>query len=62
MKIFILAQRLSVDQSGATAIEYSLIGALVSVAIVGAVTALNGTMVDMYEYIRSFLVPVLSGS
>ncbi|WP_413813450.1 Flp family type IVb pilin [Devosia sp. Leaf420] len=62
MNMFILAQRLRADQSGATAIEYGLIGALISVVIVGALTALNGSMVDMYEYIRSYLVPVLSGS
>ncbi len=30
------------DESGATAIEYGLIAALIAVAIIGAVTALGG--------------------
>jgi len=30
------------DESGATAIEYGLIAALISVAIIGAVTAVGG--------------------
>jgi pilus assembly protein Flp/PilA len=34
-----LIRRFLEDRSGATAIEYSLIGALVAVAIIGSVTA-----------------------
>jgi pilus assembly protein Flp/PilA len=32
------------DESGATAIEYGLIAALISVAIIGAVTAVGGKL------------------
>ena len=32
------------DESGATAIEYGLIAALIAVAIIGAVTALGGNL------------------
>lgn len=35
------AQRLFADESGATAIEYGLIVALIAVVIIGAVTALG---------------------
>lgn len=50
------------DQHGATAIEYALIGALLSIAIIGSVVALNGTMVGMYEHIRSYIQPALEGA
>lgn len=49
------------DQGGATAIEYALIASLISIAIIGSVVALNGTMVDMYEHIRSYIQPALEG-
>lgn len=37
-----LVQKFLNDESGATAIEYGLIAALISVAIIAAVTALGG--------------------
>lgn len=36
------------DESGATAIEYGLIAALIAVAIIGAVTALGGKVNDTF--------------
>ncbi len=36
------------DQSGATAIEYGLIAALVSVAAIGAMTALGDSLDNMF--------------
>jgi pilus assembly protein Flp/PilA len=36
------------EESGATAIEYALIAACVSIAIAGAVTGLGDTLVDSY--------------
>jgi pilus assembly protein Flp/PilA len=39
------------DESGSTAIEYALIGALISVAIVGAVTALAEELGALFGYI-----------
>lgn len=38
------AKRFFADESGATAIEYGLIAALIAVVIIGAVTALGGTI------------------
>lgn len=49
------------DEAGATAIEYALIGSLISVVIVASLLALNDSMTDMYEYVRSFLVPAMGG-
>ena len=37
------------DESGATAIEYGLIAALVSVAAIGALTALGESLSDMFQ-------------
>ncbi len=39
-----LIRELLADESGATAIEYGLIAALVSVAAIGALTALGGSL------------------
>lgn len=36
------------DDSGATAIEYGLIAALVSVAAIGALTSMGGSLSDMF--------------
>lgn len=43
------------DESGATAIEYSLIGTLVSLAIIGAVTILAGNLGDIFVNVEAAL-------
>ncbi len=48
----ILARFLT-DDSGATAIEYGLIAALVSVAAIGALTALGGSLNTMFQTVSS---------
>ena len=48
----ILARFLT-DESGATAIEYGLIAALVSVAAIGALTALGGSLNTMFQTVSS---------
>lgn len=45
------------DESGATAIEYGLIAALVSVVIIGAVGALGGQLTTVFEGITEALKP-----
>jgi pilus assembly protein Flp/PilA len=37
------------DESGATAIEYALIAGIVSLAIVGGLTAIKPSLVSMFE-------------
>ena len=43
------------DESGATAIEYGLIAALVSVAAVGALTAMGGSLTGIFTFVSSEL-------
>ena len=43
------------DESGATAIEYGLIAALIAVAIIGAVTALGGGISSTFDNISGEL-------
>lgn len=55
-------KRFVADEGGATAIEYALIGSLLSIAIIGAIGALNGSMTGIYEEIQSYILPALDGS
>lgn len=43
------------DEQGATAIEYGLIAALVSVAAIGALTSLGGSLSDIFSFVSSEL-------
>ena len=43
------------DDSGATAIEYGLIAALVSVAAIGALTAMGGSLDAMFTAVSGAL-------
>ena len=49
-------QRFLSDESGATAIEYGLIAALVAVAIIGAVTVLGDRITATFTAISDQLV------
>ncbi|KKB76717.1 hypothetical protein VW35_18395 [Devosia soli] len=55
-------RRLCSDERGATAIEYGLIGSLLSVVIIGALLAINGSLTDIYENIRQAIVPVITAA
>lgn len=41
--------RLMKDESGATAIEYGLIAALISVALIGGATTLGGSLNTLFQ-------------
>ncbi|HUK60167.1 MAG TPA: Flp family type IVb pilin [Stellaceae bacterium] len=43
------------DESGATAIEYGLIAALISVAIISAVTSVGGSLTSTFNSVASAL-------
>lgn len=45
------------DESGATAIEYGLIAALVSVAAIGALTSLGTSLADMFGLVTAAITP-----
>lgn len=55
-------KRFVADEGGATAIEYALIGSLLSIVIIGAVGALNGSMTGIYEEIQRYILPALEGT
>jgi len=50
-----LFARFAKDESGATAIEYGLIAALISVGIILAATALGGSLGDLFNGISDKL-------
>jgi pilus assembly protein Flp/PilA len=52
MKIF---ARFMKDESGATAIEYGLIAALIAVGIIVAATTLGGSLSDLFNSISGTL-------
>lgn len=54
--------RFAQDESGATAIEYGLIAALISVVIIGAVTTLGGNLTTVFTNIGTALVPKSGGT
>ena len=54
MRIDIL-KKIRTDESGATAIEYGLIAALVSVAAIGALTAMGGSLNTMFQAVSDSL-------
>lgn len=47
------------DDSGATSIEYALLGALIAVAIVGAVSATGQQVHELYERVSEQVVAAL---
>jgi len=52
-----LVSRFLKDESGATAIEYGLIAALIAVVIITAVTTLGGTLNNVFTNINNRLAP-----
>ena len=49
------------NEDGATAIEYGLIAALVSVAAIGALTAMGGSLSTMFNTVSSALSSAAGG-
>ncbi len=60
MRIDIL-KKIRKDESGATAIEYGLIAALVSVAAIGALTAMGGSLNTMYQAVSNAITAAVGG-
>ncbi len=60
MRINIL-KKIRKDESGATAIEYGLIAALVSVAAIGALTAMGGSLNTMFQSVSNALTTAAGG-
>ena len=53
--------RFARDEDGATAIEYGLIAALVSVAAIGALTAMGNSLSTMFNTVSTALSAAVSG-
>lgn len=53
MRIFLL--RFFRDESGATAIEYALVGSVISVACIGAMTMVGNNLLRIYTAITTAL-------
>lgn len=63
MKISLIRLKSFVAEDvGATAIEYALIASLLSIVIIGGVSAVNGSLTGIYETIQSYIQPALDGS
>ncbi len=60
MRIDIL-NKIRKDESGATAIEYGLIAALVSVAAIGALTAMGNSLNQMFTTVSGALTAAVGG-
>lgn len=58
MKLF---ARFMNDESGATAIEYGLIAALIAVGIIAAATLLGGSISTLFNSISEQMTPAAGG-
>ncbi len=56
-----ILKKIRKDESGATAIEYGLIAALVSVAAIGALTAMGGSLQNMFTTVSNALTAAVGG-
>jgi pilus assembly protein Flp/PilA len=50
-----IVKQLLWDEGGVTSIEYALLGSLIAVAIVGAVTSLGTTLGNLYQNVATKL-------
>jgi pilus assembly protein Flp/PilA len=57
-----LLSRFSKDESGATAIEYGLIAALIAVAIIAALRVMGGEMNNTFNFVGDTLKNANSGN
>jgi pilus assembly protein Flp/PilA len=55
-------QRFAADESGATAIEYALIGVLIAVAIIGSMTLAGDGVADLFNGVRDKSLDALAGA
>jgi len=56
-----LLKKFIVDEAGATAIEYGLIAALISVAAITALTAMGGSLNTMFSTVSTALNSAIAG-
>ncbi len=56
-----ILKKIRKDKSGATAIEYGLIAALVSIAAIGALTAMGESLNTMFQTVSNALTAAVGG-
>ncbi len=56
-----LLKKIIVDEAGATAIEYGLIAALISVAAITALTVMGGSLNTMFSTVSTALNSAIAG-
>lgn len=56
-----LVRRFAEDESGVTAIEYGLLGALIASFVVGAVSLTGSNLLDLYSFVRDEVSAVVAG-
>ena len=56
-----MIQAFAKDESGATAIEYGLIAALVAVAAISALEALGSSLIGTFDHVSSSINDVVRG-
>jgi len=61
MKLLSIIRNIAADDSGATAVEYGLILALVFLAMLGAVQAFGQEFVNMFNRVSSTSVTAMKG-
>jgi len=59
--MFRMMQEFAKDESGATAIEYGLIAALVGIAAISALDALGSSLIGTYSFISTSINDVVPG-
>jgi pilus assembly protein Flp/PilA len=59
MKLVQFFKNFARDEDGVTAIEYGLIAALIAVVIIGALTAVGGSLTDVFNYVSGQLSATL---
>lgn len=54
-------RRFADDESGVTAIEYGLLGALIASFVVGAVSLTGSNLLDLYAFVRDAVSSAIAG-
>ncbi len=62
MKIYKKIRHFLTDKSGATAIEYGLIAALVTVAVIAGITLVGGENARIYGEVGENVIPVIDNA
>jgi len=60
--MFQIVSRFLRNESGTTAIEYSLIAALISLAIISSLQAISGSTAGLFDLVKSILLAAVGSN